>query len=116
MQCPKCDGELNTKKIEDIEVDQCKRCSGIWFDFDELRQVLDKGTQESLKNRVENNEGDDERRTPCPKCGGNGKMIDVVDPAHDIHIDTCSVCYGQWLDGGEYEKLKEKSIFDIFKF
>jgi Zn-finger nucleic acid-binding protein len=24
----------------------------------------------------------------------------------DIHIDTCAVCGGQWLDGGELELLR----------
>lgn len=115
MKCPKCGDSLSSQTIGDIEVDQCQSCSGIWFDFDELRQVLNKETQQNLKNRIENNEGDDEASAPCPKCGGNGNMIDVLDPKHDIHIDTCSICFGQWLDGGEYEKLKEKSIFDIFK-
>jgi Zn-finger nucleic acid-binding protein len=116
MLCPKCNSELVTKKVENVEVDQCAKCSGVWFDFDELRQVLDKDMQDGLLNRIENNEGDDSKKTPCPKCGGQGNMVDVVDPVHDIHIDTCPVCYGQWLDGGEYEKLKKKSIFDIFKF
>ncbi len=116
MKCPKCDGELKAKRIEDVEVDQCVKCSGIWFDFDELEQVLDKAVQEELKNKVENNEGDDDKRAACPKCGGAGKMINLVNPAHNIHIDKCTVCYGQWLDGGEYEKMKSKSIFDIFRF
>jgi Zn-finger nucleic acid-binding protein len=28
----------------------------------------------------------------------------------DVHIDTCSVCYGQWLDGGELEELSDHNI------
>ncbi len=46
-------------------------------------------------------------------------MIQVASlKASGIHIDTCAVCYGQWLDGGELEELtntgfinKIKSIF-----
>ena len=45
----------------------------------------------------------------------------VKDVEHDIHIDTCAVCYGQWLDGGELEVLRGDrslvdSVLDIFRF
>ncbi|MCF6175570.1 MAG: zf-TFIIB domain-containing protein [Victivallaceae bacterium] len=115
MQCPKCRAGLVKKKIEGIEVDKCIKCSGIWFDFDELGQIMNKEYQESLTNQVDNNTGDDVIEVPCPRCGGAGKMIPVFDPIKDIHIDTCTVCYGHWLDGGEYGKLKNSSILDIFK-
>lgn len=115
MECPKCNGELAKKKVEGIEIDECKNCSGIWFDFNELEQIMDKDFQESLINQIDNNQGHDSQEIPCPRCGGDGNMIPVYDPEKDIHIDTCTVCYGHWLDGGEYEKLKESSILDLLR-
>ena len=115
MQCPKCDGELEKKQIEDVEVDQCNKCSGIWFDLGELEKVMDKEFQEALKSQVDNSKNYDVLEASCPRCLGAGKMIPVVDLAKGIHIDTCTVCYGHWLDGGEYEKLKSHSIVDILK-
>ncbi len=35
MQCPKCNGAMEAKNIEDVEVDVCSKCSGVWFDQDE---------------------------------------------------------------------------------
>lgn len=39
-------------------------------------------------------------------------MVQVVSRSHEIHIDTCSVCYGQWPDGGELESLGHKGLFE----
>jgi len=40
-----------------------------------------------------------------------GSMVQVTSLRNaDIHIDTCSVCYGQWLDGGELEGLSDQGF------
>ncbi len=108
MKCAKCDGHMCQKNVDGVNVDICGKCSGVWFDFDELEQVLVKDYSETLKNKVQNNSLDDQQRAACPRCGGNGKMVDVQHETHDFHLDTCNVCYGVWLDGGEYELLKGK--------
>ena len=38
MECPRCKIELHKKTIQEIEVDECQKCEGIWFEKDELRQ------------------------------------------------------------------------------
>jgi len=113
MKCVKCDGELVPVTIDNTEVDQCNKCSGIWFDFNELEQALASKEIKKLKSTVDNSTDFDSKTASCPRCQGKGKMIPVVDMEHNIHIDTCTICYGQWLDGGELEKLQEKSFFDI---
>ena len=42
LNCPKCDGKLVETKYENIAVDICDKCSGVWFDAGELAQVVDK--------------------------------------------------------------------------
>jgi Zn-finger nucleic acid-binding protein len=112
MNCVKCDGELKKVVMGDVEVDGCAKCSGIWFDFGELEQILAQNDIEELKNAVDNNEGDDTQRGTCPRCGGEGNMIRCTSlKDKGIHIDTCAVCYGQWLDGGELERLKSEGVF-----
>ena len=111
MQCIKCDGELQKITLGDVDVDKCAKCSGIWFDFGELDKILESGSIESLKNQVDNNQGQDEQKRGCPRCGGAGNMIQVTSLKNpDVHIDTCSVCYGQWLDGGELEALSSQGF------
>lgn len=40
MDCPKCVGKLQKKIMEDIEIDTCFVCEGIWFDANELEDVV----------------------------------------------------------------------------
>ncbi len=42
LSCPKCDGTLHETAYENIKIDVCDKCSGVWFDAGELAQVVDK--------------------------------------------------------------------------
>ncbi|HEY0427213.1 MAG TPA: zf-TFIIB domain-containing protein [Pyrinomonadaceae bacterium] len=42
MECPRCDGKLVETDFENIKIDVCDACSGVWFDAGELAQVIDK--------------------------------------------------------------------------
>lgn len=39
LKCPKCDGTLHEKDFEDIVIDVCDSCSGVWFDAHEFVNV-----------------------------------------------------------------------------
>jgi len=39
MRCPRCDGTLNENKVEDVTVDVCDKCGGVWLDSGELEQL-----------------------------------------------------------------------------
>jgi hypothetical protein len=39
MRCPRCDGTLNESKVEDVSVDVCDKCGGVWLDSGELEQL-----------------------------------------------------------------------------
>ena len=39
MRCPRCDGTLVTGQIEDVSIDTCDKCGGIWLDSGELEQL-----------------------------------------------------------------------------
>jgi ribosomal protein L31 len=42
MKCPRCDGRLLETDYEQIKIDVCDKCHGVWFDPGELAQVIDK--------------------------------------------------------------------------
>ncbi|MDQ3220247.1 MAG: zf-TFIIB domain-containing protein [Acidobacteriota bacterium] len=42
LGCPKCDGTLMETDYENIKIDVCNKCSGVWLDAGELAQVVDK--------------------------------------------------------------------------
>jgi len=40
IKCPKCDGTLVESDFENIKIDVCDKCSGVWLDAGELTQVV----------------------------------------------------------------------------
>lgn len=41
IKCPKCDGTLIEADFQDIKIDVCDKCSGVWLDPGELAQVVE---------------------------------------------------------------------------
>jgi DnaJ-class molecular chaperone len=42
MKCPRCDGSLKESKFEEVMIDTCDKCGGVWLDSGELEQVTKK--------------------------------------------------------------------------
>ena len=42
MKCPRCDGTLLEAKIEEVTIDTCDKCGGVWLDSGELGQLTTK--------------------------------------------------------------------------
>lgn len=40
MCCPKCGGKMAEKKFENVMIDQCTACGGIYFDAGELDMLI----------------------------------------------------------------------------
>ncbi len=106
MKCPKCATEtLKEFEVEAVRVDRCSSCDGIWFDAQELAQLL----SEDAKHVASLNRGGihaqlDGKRGRCPRDGSHLlRVYSAVD--RSVIIDACADCHGMWLDGGEFGKL-----------
>ena len=44
MQCPRCDGTLKEGKFEEVSIDKCDKCGGVWLDSGELEQLTRRDT------------------------------------------------------------------------
>mgnify|MGYP002386185948 CR=1 FL=1 len=42
LKCPKCDGNLVEAVYENITIDACNKCQGVWLDAGELTQIIKK--------------------------------------------------------------------------
>jgi Zn-finger nucleic acid-binding protein len=40
MKCPKCGGELSRSDFDGMSVDQCAKCSGVFFDAEEFATLV----------------------------------------------------------------------------
>ena len=42
MKCPRCDGTLNESKFEEVLIDTCDKCGGVWLDSGEFDDITKK--------------------------------------------------------------------------
>lgn len=108
MNCPKCETELHKRTIHEIEVDECSKCEGIWFEKEELRQIKDKSDSDLNWMDFEIWEHPDKFKAiseniDCPNC--NTKMIVLDYDNTNIEIEYCKICQGVWLDKNELHKI-----------
>jgi PAT family beta-lactamase induction signal transducer AmpG len=116
MRCPKCRSDMEQIMIDDVEVDRCSSCHGLWFDDGELSKLSNKKAAAVLdigdvaigkkQNEIEHYR--------CPRCAG--PMNRLVDPSQThIWFERCGSCRGSFFDAGELTDLATVSVSDFFK-
>lgn len=108
LSCPVCDYQLHRTTTtshygQEVEVDVCKNCGGVWFDQRELyyiaylaKLVIDPQNKilVGLKEGYE-----------CPRCKIRLKNIRNQMVAADVEVYACRSCGGNWLWRKELEKF-----------
>lgn len=100
--CPRDRTPLVEQKLENVTVDSCSKCGGIFFDAYELGRVT--GDKELAKYLAQVH-GAASSPMVCPGCGG---LMDL-DKIEGMEIDHCTKCLGVWLDAGEMDRLAARS-------
>jgi Zn-finger nucleic acid-binding protein len=106
MQCPKCDGEMETVSTHgagSIQMDRCLECKGLYFDqltqadlaLVEGKVSLDTGDAELGA------EYDDMVYVECPKCDKIMDQRKIEEPV-EIRFEHCPSCYATFLYAGEF--------------
>lgn len=92
-------------ELDQIEIDHCLHCGGIWLDAGELEILLDTDEDRArLREILIEEDSVKEKKYPCPIC--NKKMQKVyVGEERKILIDKCKRDHGLWLDKGELEEV-----------
>jgi Zn-finger nucleic acid-binding protein len=116
IQCPKCQGSLETVVYSDIEVDRCTNCKGIWFDSLEAQTLknIEGSERIDVGSPATGSEFNSVEDINCPKCGTQMTKMVELKQTH-IWYEKCPVCYGIWFDAGEFKDFKEEGVLDIFK-
>lgn len=120
MLCPVCKEPMVVLELEQVEIDYCTGCSGIWLDSGELELLFEneaerKKSLQSLRDASEH----PEKPYRCPVC--NKKMLKVhVGDNDEILIDRCKKDHGFWFDKGELKSVielgsKENKIVNLLK-
>jgi len=100
-------------ELDEVEVDHCLDCGGIWLDCGELEMLLD-GSQETenLLNSFTTAKGCREKPRKCPIC--LKKMTKILAGSGDSAelIDKCRKGHGLWFDKGELQDIVKLGSFD----
>ncbi len=102
MHCPKCVSvslKPNKANRTEIVVDACARCKGVWFDADELNEILNVAAKELKPPKSA-------KFTPmtCPRCRVPLKAFHY--PQTFVEIDMCEQCAGLWIYPNEVKEIK----------
>jgi len=109
-----CNKDLKTITYENQRVDVCRSCGGVWFDKEELLNVVDgllsknlietESIKEAYGKRAVASEDIDKFRRYCPRCKVE---LEVFNYSYDsnVFLDRCPICLGVWADRKELESV-----------
>lgn len=110
MECPVDGTPLETHAVHSINIEECARCKGLWFEEDELRKAKDASdpdlnwldfdlwSEQDSFNAVWSSR-------KCPQCGKN--MVTISYGSTRVKVDYCAEKHGIWLDKGEFQAIIE---------
>lgn len=103
MRCPVCDQPLIVVERDEIEVDYCIDCHGLWFDQGEIELLGEKAGVSIDLAALEgaSPSSSNERYLRCPRCGKKMRKADLHGDGTMMIIDFCQMQHGLWFDRGE---------------
>jgi Zn-finger nucleic acid-binding protein len=114
MDCPVCkDSAMIVLELDEVEVDYCTECEGIWLDAGELELLL--GGAARAKSLIQSFQEakTDEKKRKCPICLRKMDKVHVGDAAGKQElIDRCGHHHGLWFDRGELQNVLKMGHFD----
>ncbi|KPK75151.1 MAG: hypothetical protein AMJ79_12415 [Phycisphaerae bacterium SM23_30] len=103
MDCPACKEAMIVLELEEVEIDYCPGCGGIWLDEGELELLLEEAAA-GFWATFQADHKTKEKSRRCPIC--SRKMAKVLGGGTEkIRVDKCKRDHGLWFDGGELEAV-----------
>ena len=113
MDCPVCRNAMITLELEDVEIDHCIGCGGIWLDAGELELLL--GEPDKARGLLDSFSADSksaEAVRKCPICDKKMQKVIVGDSKPTLLIDKCRRGDGLWFDKGELHEIFDRAQLD----
>jgi Zn-finger nucleic acid-binding protein len=127
VNCPACSNPLIILELNEIEIDYCTDCEGIWLDSGELELLLeDSDEKDELLASFKPDSEQKEKHIKCPICRKKMNKV-LVDSVRKITLDKCENECGIWFDKGELldviklgseneENKVIKLLYDMFEY
>ena len=108
--CPVCQTAMTTAPLGSVQIDECPRGHGAWFEDQELRIAKDEADPDLSWMDFEIWKHPDRfalgtSRLACPDC--KTPLVQVQYTDTPVTIDCCPSCHGIWLDKGEFPRVIE---------
>lgn len=97
MECPRCNVEMETLEGEDISLQRCAECSGVFIDPGDLNRILLRNGLQVLE-RLGGKANLEEMAVSCPECSGVDLTVVEGNDKLGLRYETCESCGGIWLD------------------
>lgn len=112
MDCPVCKEPMIVLELNEIEIDHCISCRGIWLDAGELELLLE-GAEEkdNLLSSFKVHRINKEQVRKCPICLKTMEKV-LCGTDKKILIDKCHSNDGIWFDADEFEEIIKMAYFD----
>ncbi len=109
MICPTCKSDMIVVEHDNVELDYCTDCSGVWFDAGEMNLMFQSididGGGYLIKDMLNTPETESsEKKRKCPICTSKMKKISTGKQGR-ILVDVCPQGDGLWFDGRELTQL-----------
>ncbi|MBD3216702.1 MAG: hypothetical protein GF310_00405 [candidate division Zixibacteria bacterium] len=106
MNCVSCDEPMIVLEVDEVEIDYCLECGGIWLDSGELGILL--GDEEKVQHVIKDAVPAPKKTETFRKCPICLKKMDEIEIGKDedkIYIDRCKQSHGHWFDKGELREV-----------
>ena len=109
-RCGKCGGDFVAAFVEDMIVDCCSQCGGMWLERDEVLRLVGPGCDFSTGTAPEPIKPHplDSLTGSCPvdKIALNRYKV----PNHPASLEVCTHCSGVWFDKDEVQLLRSGGV------
>ncbi|MDW8361708.1 MAG: zf-TFIIB domain-containing protein [Myxococcales bacterium] len=110
-RCPRCRESMIAVLADDVLIDQCERCGGVWIDRPQLQRIVEHaeraaGAEAALGHLSPPRQPIDTSAVvylPCPDCD-KPMMRRNFARISGIVVDDCNG-HGTWLDHGELARV-----------
>lgn len=102
MNCTSCKEPMVVLELDQVEIDYCLSCAGIWLDAGELEILM--GDAEKARGALLSLGKTQKGKRRCPICR---KRMDIIlaGAERKVEIDSCRKHHGLWFDRGELEEI-----------
>ena len=102
MKCPVCQDAMVVLELDEVEIDHCLTCGGIWLDAGELELLLDsESDRAAVLNSFRCAEPSPEKPRRCPICLKAMEKVLCAGRRGPVRLDRCKFQDGIWFDKGE---------------